>query len=114
MNALGTAGSTVITMGEGSTLWMRGSYSPAVPQITLQGDVLFIIGSSTSGSPTPDFGHGITGPYKVTVSGKGGAAMNLHAPNSFASLVTTAQYRRQLQHQLQRRRVDQRGHGDPA
>ncbi|HSH14383.1 MAG TPA: Ig-like domain-containing protein, partial [Verrucomicrobiae bacterium] len=88
MNALGTAGSTTISMAEGSSIVLRGSYSPSIPKIELLGNVRITIGTSSSGSPTPTFASGINGPHTLTVTGKSGAAMNLSTvANSFSHIV---------------------------
>ncbi len=88
MNALGTAGSTTISMNEGSAIVMRGAFSPSIPKIDLLGNARITIGTSSSGSPTPTFASGINGPYTLTVTGKSGAAMNLTTvANTFARMV---------------------------
>jgi fibronectin-binding autotransporter adhesin len=92
-NAMGSGGSTVITMGPNSTFWMRGAYSPKIPQMILQGDIKIIIGSSTSGSPTPISSYGISGTYSITLAGKSGASWTLDTTaNTFSNLYTRVEY----------------------
>jgi autotransporter-associated beta strand protein len=88
MNALGTAGSTTITMGAGSGIILRGNYSPAFPAMVLQGDVSLTIGTSTSGGPDPAFSKGISGPYTVYLEGKSDSFMTIDTtPNTFSGLI---------------------------
>jgi fibronectin-binding autotransporter adhesin len=92
-NALGTPGSTVITMEEGSFILTRGGFTKNIPQIILNGNAWFGIGASTSASPNLTFKYGINGPYTFKLSGKSGSVMDLTTvANSFKELVTDASY----------------------
>ncbi|MGB1129535.1 MAG: Ig-like domain-containing protein, partial [Haloferula sp.] len=66
-NALGTAGSTVITMGDGALIKGRTSASPNIPAIVLEGDATFSLGESTQTPASPTFGQSISGPHQFTI-----------------------------------------------
>ena len=87
-NALGTPGTTIISMGAGSTLAVsRVSGTHIIPAIQLLGNVTIRTGQSTNTSPTLKFDYGITGAYSVTFMGKSDSKINLNAANSFSSFI---------------------------
>jgi fibronectin-binding autotransporter adhesin len=91
VNALGTPGSTVITMGSNSIINYRNgnTVSPlTIPAITLTGNATFINQESTQGAANPNFDYAITGAHTFTLNGGSGTS-SLNANNDFASLVVT-------------------------
>jgi len=87
-NALGTPGTTVITMGAGSALTLsRVSGTHIVPEIQMLGDILIPTGQSTNTAPDLYFDHGINGAYTVTFRGKGDSDIFLTAANSFSGFI---------------------------
>jgi len=93
-NCLGTAGSTIISMGAGSRIFFRDNFSPIMPEITLGGDVEINLGASVASCTDPVFSYPVTGAYTLTLSGKsdGIATFNAASANTFAKLVVSAQY----------------------
>ncbi len=87
-NALGTPGSTTIFMHEGAYMTIRGGRSPIWPALQLLGNAGLNIGTSTGASSDPQFDHGISGPYTLTIRGKSGCDMYLTASNNFSALAT--------------------------
>jgi autotransporter-associated beta strand protein len=89
-NALGTAGTTMITMAAGSTITTRNAGSPFFPAITLTGNATINFGNSTQAPAQADFNHPITGPHTLTLTSNGQGTqplVELKAANSFSALV---------------------------
>jgi len=92
-NALGTPGTSTITMQEGAFILTRGGFTKTIPAIALTGNVRFGIGASSSGSPILTFSYGIIGSYSFTVQGKSGAVCTLNTTaNTFSHLYTKHEY----------------------
>ncbi len=94
-NSLGTAGQTTITLGDGTLLMMRqkiGQLFPKMPAINLSGNAEINMGSSSSTCVEPEFNYPISGPYTLTLSGKGDAVATLKAANNFGELRLSTQY----------------------
>jgi autotransporter-associated beta strand protein len=90
-NALGTPGTTVITVGDGSNLGFdRVGGTHIIPEIVMTGDLWIGTGTSTNTSPFLYFDHGINGDHTVTFTGKNGGRTYLTAANDFAELLATA------------------------
>ncbi|MCH7224686.1 Ig-like domain-containing protein [Haloferula sp. A504] len=84
-NALGTAGSTVITMGDGCLIKGRTSASPYIPAIVLEGDVTFSLGESTQTPASPTFGQPISGPHRFTIqSNASGPTVTMSTTHTFS------------------------------
>ena len=91
-NGLGTPGSTTIFMHTGSFIHIRagnnnGSAAQILPAIQLEGNAGMRLNSSTEPPEDFDFAHGINGPYRFTMYGKGNQDARLTASNSFEELV---------------------------
>ena len=89
--AMGTPGSTVITMQEGSSFSFRSGGTPYIPAISLAGNASFTLGSSTASGAAAHFNYPITGNYRLGFNGNGhGSCLaNLNAPNTFNELYTS-------------------------
>jgi len=90
--ALGTPGSTTITMYDGAFINLRPGGSPSIPAIQMAGDASLCMSSSTQPSSSPTFGYGINGPYTFTLLGKSGCNAYLTTSNSFSGLVADPLY----------------------
>jgi autotransporter-associated beta strand protein len=91
-NALGTPGSTIIYMYDGSLINMRNTGSPQMPAVQLMGNATISMGQSTQPSSSPIFGQGINGPYTLTLKGKGGCTATLNVASTFGELVADSQW----------------------
>jgi autotransporter-associated beta strand protein len=90
-NALGTPGTTVITVGDGSNLGLdRVDGAHIIPKINMTGDLWIGTGTSTNRSPSLYFDHGITGGNTVTFTGKDDGKTYLTAANGFDALLATS------------------------
>ncbi len=90
--ALGTPGSTTISMNAGAFINFRAGGTPSVPAIQLLGNATLSLGQSTVGNATATFGQAITGAYNFTLQGKSGCIANLTAANSFGTLIADPLY----------------------
>ena len=88
-NALGSAGSTVITMGDGALIKGRTNSSPSIPAVVLEGDATFSLGESTQTPASPTFGHPISGPHGFTIqSNASGPTVTMSAAHTFTGGLT--------------------------
>jgi len=89
-NALGTPGTTIISMGADSRLYLsRVSGDHIIPAIQMLGDILIKTGQSTNTPPDLFFDHGITVAFTLTFNGKSNSEINLTAVNSFTELIAS-------------------------
>jgi len=88
-HSLGTPGRSVIRMNAGSSIILRTSGSPVIPEIELLADATLALGSSTQTPATPSFDYPITGPYQFTITANNRPGSNpvFNASNSFSWLV---------------------------
>jgi uncharacterized repeat protein (TIGR02543 family) len=88
---IGTAGKTMITMGDGSQLMFRNNFTVPMPAITLQGNAEIIMGANSSGTD-PVFNYPVSGPYRLTLSGRSDTIANFNVANNFGELLYSTQY----------------------
>ena len=87
-NALGTPGSTTISMGAGALISTRNGGSPIVPAITLLGNAKIRLGESTQVPANADFNYPVTGAYTFTIeSNQQTPTIDLNAANNISALV---------------------------
>lgn len=86
-NAIGTAGSTTLTMGDGAFIKSRTSGSPSMPAIQLLGDAMISLGESTQTPADPTFAQPIDGPHAFTLQSNFSSTPVFSASNSFTHLI---------------------------
>jgi hypothetical protein len=88
-NALGTPGTTTISMQDGSHLHFRaGSWGTVdIPAIELQGNASLTMNTSTEPASNYRFPYGINGPHTFTLKGKGNQDALLTTSNTFNELI---------------------------
>jgi autotransporter-associated beta strand protein len=84
-NALGTPGTTKITMNAGSSISTSTGGTPVIPEIQLRGNALFVLGSSTGPGADAKFNYPISGAYQLYLQGnsQSGNLANFNVPNTF-------------------------------
>lgn len=89
-NAMGTPGSTIITMNSGSSFSFRVSGSPIIPAIVLNGNASITLGSSTQPGAKASFNYPITGNYRFSLYGNStqNCVANFNTPNTFNEIYT--------------------------
>ncbi len=90
-NALGTPGFTKIIMNPGSYISTRMGGTPVIPEIQLNGNAAFSLGSSTTPGANAQFNYPITGAYQFQILGnnRGNCIANLNVLNGFSSLLAS-------------------------
>ena len=87
LNALGTAGSTLITLGQGALIKSRTGSSVILPEIQLTGYATVSLGESTQAPTQGVFNHPVTGAHAFTIlTNSNGGGIDLNATNGFSSL----------------------------
>ncbi len=87
-NALGTPGTTLITLAEGALINSRTGSSFVMPEILLTGNATVSLGTSTQAPSQGVFNYPINGPYNFTLrTNSAGGGAELNAPNTFTSMI---------------------------
>ncbi|MGA0899170.1 MAG: beta strand repeat-containing protein [Luteolibacter sp.] len=87
LNVLGTPGQTTIYMGQDSSYTTRVGEDITFPEIVLEGDGRFILGTSTGPGSKGNFDHPISGPHTLILQGNRNESIaNLNQINTFSAL----------------------------
>lgn len=88
VNAIGSPGSTLLTMAQGSRIVSRTAGSMNVPEILLTGNATIILGTSTTVPSEGVFNFPVNGAHRLTVAtNANGGGAKFNAANSFTSMV---------------------------
>ncbi|BCX46294.1 VonWillebr and factor type A [Haloferula helveola] len=89
-NALGTPGTTVITMAAGSLIRSRTGSSFVLPEVVLTGDASVRLGESTQVPSQGVFNYPVSGPHAFSIeTNAAGGGIELNAANGFSALTIT-------------------------